>query len=339
MEHANGEVSPRVRRPAAAFGLAVFLNFPYSAVWHYQAQRFLYRIETPPGHRSRRATTYAVAASVGALFVVPLVVAIFMTGRTIRRAEAAVLGADTGCLRPWLPTLLQIIGYVLGGVVVLERGSFVRVSVLALSVLCFWAPIALFQRHLNRISAAASVDIRRRRSRWSRAIAVPAAVAYGFVSLVMYLSFFGSVRAFDIHGARVSDALSCGSKALSAPILYDLIAPQRGDTVIVRDRLGGTVIGVIVGIPGDRIVVDGQSMSFAGGPYEPFSWSPPTWHVGRVFEGWYQVRVASGEDAWNLTGVRRRDIVAPVILEYSPAIAPIPLHDGDALPVPESSRC
>jgi signal peptidase I len=98
------------------------------------------------------------------------------------------------------------------------------------------------------------------------------------IEIALALTIVAGVFAFffaglTIDGDSMNPTLASGQRALFSRLPYQLTAPQRGDVVMVRDRVNPRLAKVyrVIGVPGDKLDVKGGQILLNGQPLvEPY---------------------------------------------------------------------
>jgi len=345
-ESSDGWIGPSVtltRSPARAYALAVAFNLAYAALWLYRAHRFL--DSTGEGSRSRwRPTLYALGGSLGSLLVLPMLLAVALTARKLRRAENAVHEGGWPTISPWKMGAVVVLGYTLVAVTVAAKGPgappvWTQVALAVAAIATLWFPFFILQRHMVDVTGKLAQGASSVRPHWAR-WASPLVALYAALSLLAFINFSDLVRPYAVRGARVSDVATCNARIVTVPMLYEFGSPARGDTVVAQRSSGPPIVGVIVGIPGDDIEWNepAGTLSFAGGPPQSTTFLVPEDWADTVPDPYYMIRVAR-EGSWDLDVFERDELVGPAVMRYTPSLAAISLHDKPLLQEPASPAC
>lgn len=115
-----------------------------------------------------------------------------------------------------------------------------------------------------------------------------------------------------VHWKGTSRATSRGPKSILIGLVH---TPQRGDLVATRHEIYGFEIGRVIGLPGDRVVMDTESIlvnqQLLGEPYISNTARFLDEWQGVLGEGEYFVIWAStlGDNLWRGSAVSERKIV------------------------------
>ncbi|MCL4506587.1 MAG: signal peptidase I [Chloroflexi bacterium] len=99
--------------------------------------------------------------------------------------------------------------------------------------------------------------------------------------MVLIIIFVANILAVqtEMVGTSMSPALNAGDEVLASRITYVLLAPERGDVVIMRDPLNpnGDVVRRVIGLPGERVEIRGSQVLINGQPLvEDYTGNPLT---------------------------------------------------------------
>ncbi len=86
------------------------------------------------------------------------------------------------------------------------------------------------------------------------------------LTILIFLAIHFTVQNYQISGPSMQNTLHSGQFVLVNKLAYLFHQPERGDVIVLHepDQPGRDLIKRVIGLPGDKIVLDGNNVSIDG---------------------------------------------------------------------------